>query len=52
MRTAIEGPEWQHGNLANADAAQNIGWNAGSSYLLPVSIIGPRIMRFGVKFDW
>ena len=39
-------------NLANADAAQNIGWNAGSSYLLPVSIIGPRIMRFGVKFDW
>ena len=39
-------------NIANSDAAQNIGWNAGSSYLLPVSIIGPRIMRFGAKFDW
>jgi outer membrane receptor protein involved in Fe transport len=39
-------------NLANSDAAQNITWNAGTAYLLPVSIIGPRIMRFGVKFDW
>jgi outer membrane receptor protein involved in Fe transport len=39
-------------NIANADAAQNIGWNVGASYLRPVTIIGPRIMRFGAKFDW
>ena len=39
-------------NIANSDAAQNIGWNSGTSYLRPVSIIGPRIARFGVKFDW
>ncbi len=25
---------------------------AAASYLRPVSIIGPRIMRFGTKFDW
>ena len=39
-------------NIANSDAAQNIGWNSGTSYLRPVSIIGPRIARFGLKFDW
>ncbi len=39
-------------NIANSDAAQNIGWNSGVSYLRPVSIIGPRIVRFGLKFDW
>jgi hypothetical protein len=39
-------------NLTNSDAAQNITWNSGSAYLQPVSIIGPTIMRFGVKFDW
>ena len=39
-------------NLTNADAAQNINWNSGSTYLLPVSIIGPTIMRVGAKFDW
>ncbi|MGE3888573.1 MAG: TonB-dependent receptor [Vicinamibacterales bacterium] len=39
-------------NLTNSDAAQNITWNSGSAFLRPVSIIGPTIMRFGVKFDW
>jgi hypothetical protein len=39
-------------NITNSNAAQNIGWNSGVSYLRPVSIIGPRIMRFGMKFDW
>ena len=39
-------------NIGNSSAAQNIGWNSGVSYLRPVSIIGPRIARFGVKFDW
>jgi hypothetical protein len=39
-------------NLTNSDAAQNITWSSGASYLRPVSIIGPTIMRFGMKFDW
>ena len=39
-------------NLTNSNAAQNINWNSGISYLRPVSIIGPTIMRFGAKFDW
>ena len=38
--------------MTNSDAAQNINWNSGSTYRVPVTIIGPRIMRFGVKFDW
>jgi hypothetical protein len=39
-------------NIGNSDAASNINWVSGSSYLLPSTIIGPRIMRFGVKYDW
>ena len=39
-------------NLTNSDAAQNINWGSGSTYRLPVTIIGPTIMRVGAKFDW
>lgn len=39
-------------NLTNSDAAQNITWNSGSAYLQPVSIIGPTIMRVGIKLDF
>jgi hypothetical protein len=39
-------------NITNSDAASNITWGSGSSFLLPSTIIGPRIMRFGVKYDW
>ncbi len=39
-------------NLTNADAAQNITWASGTTFLQPVSIVGPTIMRFGVKLDW
>jgi hypothetical protein len=39
-------------NITNSDAAQNITWNSGSAYRLPTSVIGPTIMRFGVKLDW
>jgi hypothetical protein len=38
-------------NITNSDAAQNITWNSGSAYRLPTSVIGPTIMRFGVKLD-
>jgi hypothetical protein len=39
-------------NLTNTDAAQNITWNSGSAFEQPISIVGPSIMRFGVKLDW
>ena len=39
-------------NIANSDAASNITWNSGAAFLRPSTIIGPRIMRFGVKYDW
>lgn len=39
-------------NITNSDAASNMAWGSGSSFLLPSTIIGPRIARFGVKYDW
>ena len=39
-------------NIGNSDAASNITWVSGTSFLLPSTIIGPRIARFGVKYDW
>jgi hypothetical protein len=39
-------------NLGNSDAASNIAWSSGGSYLLPSTIIGPRLLRVGVKYDW
>ena len=39
-------------NIGNSDAASNITWGSGSSFLLPSTIIGPRIARFGLKYDW
>jgi hypothetical protein len=39
-------------NITNSDAASNIQWGAGASFLLPSTIIGPRIARFGLKYDW
>ena len=39
-------------NLTNANPAANITWSSGSTFLQPVTIIAPRLARFGVKFDW
>ncbi|MGE0816049.1 MAG: TonB-dependent receptor [Vicinamibacterales bacterium] len=39
-------------NLTNSAAAQNITWSSGSAFEQPIAIIGPTIMRFGMKFDW
>ncbi|MBI4486010.1 MAG: hypothetical protein HY655_08375, partial [Acidobacteria bacterium] len=39
-------------NITNSNAASNINWGSGSTYLLPTTIIGPRILRIGAKFDW
>jgi len=39
-------------NLTNSNPASNITWSSGSTFLLPVTIVGPRLARFGMKFDW
>jgi hypothetical protein len=39
-------------NITNTNTAVNITWTSGSSYLLPSVIVAPRIVRFGMKFDW
>jgi hypothetical protein len=39
-------------NITNANTEQNINWSSGSTYLAPSTIIGPRIVRFGARFDW
>ena len=39
-------------NLTNANPGSNITWGSGSTFLLPVTIIAPRLARFGAKFDW
>ena len=39
-------------NLFNSNPEDFISWAAGASYLRPSSVIPPRIVRFGLKFDW
>jgi hypothetical protein len=39
-------------NLTNTNAEENLIWGSGSTHLQPTVIVGPRIARFGVKFDW
>ena len=39
-------------NLFNANPEDFISWGSGASYLRPSSVIPPRIVRFGLKFDW
>lgn len=39
-------------NLTNANPSANITWSSGSTFLLPVTIVPPRLARFGTKFDW
>jgi hypothetical protein len=39
-------------NAFNSDVAVNINWRSGASYQKATTVIGPRIAKFGVKFDW
>lgn len=39
-------------NMLNSNAEQNLSWSSGSSYLRPLNIIPPRILRLGAKFEW
>jgi hypothetical protein len=39
-------------NLTNANPIQNTSWSSGSSFLLPLAIVPPRVLRIGAKLDW
>ena len=39
-------------NVTNNNAEQNISVSSGASWLRPITIVSPRLMRVGVKFDW
>jgi hypothetical protein len=39
-------------NLFNANPVQNTSWSSGTSWLRPINIIPPRVLRIGAKFDF
>lgn len=39
-------------NLFNANPEQNTIWSSGTSFLRPVTIVPPRIVRIGTKLEW
>ena len=39
-------------NALNADTLVNINWRSGTSFEKATTVVGPRILKFGVKFDW
>jgi hypothetical protein len=39
-------------NTFNANTAVNINWRSGAAFEKATTVLGPRIAKFGVKFDW
>ena len=39
-------------NLMNSNTAVNINWRSGPAFEKATTVLGPRIAKFGVKFDW
>ena len=39
-------------NAMNSNTAVNIDWRSGTSFEKATTVLGPRIAKFGVKFDW
>lgn len=39
-------------NVLNNNAEQNISWATGESFLRPLAIVPPRILRIGLQLDW
>ncbi len=39
-------------NVLNSNTAVNTNWRGGSSFERATTVLGPRIAKFGVKFDW
>jgi hypothetical protein len=39
-------------NALNSNAEQNVNWASGTSFLRPLTIVPPRIVRIGARLDW
>ncbi|MEY4093777.1 MAG: hypothetical protein RLZZ53_976, partial [Acidobacteriota bacterium] len=39
-------------NAMNFNTAVNIDWRSGAGFEKATTVLGPRIAKFGVKFDW
>jgi hypothetical protein len=39
-------------NTFNSNTAVNISWGSGAAFEKAATVLGPRIAKFGVKFDW
>jgi hypothetical protein len=39
-------------NALNSNTAVNINWRSGAAFEKATTVLGPRIVKFGVKFDW
>ncbi|MDP3720245.1 MAG: TonB-dependent receptor [Acidobacteriota bacterium] len=39
-------------NVMNSNVAVNENWRSGASFEKATTVLGPRIAKFGVKFDW
>jgi hypothetical protein len=39
-------------NLLNTNAEQTVTTSSGASWLRPIAITGPRILRIGTRFEW
>jgi hypothetical protein len=39
-------------NMLNANTLVNINWRSGASFEKATTVVGPRIFKFGMKFDW
>ena len=39
-------------NITNNNAEQNITVSSGASWLRPLNIVSPRLLRVGLKVDW
>jgi hypothetical protein len=39
-------------NLMNANPEEAVSWTSGRSFLQPLNIVAPRIVRVGAKLQW
>jgi hypothetical protein len=39
-------------NTLNTNPEQNVNWETGASFLSPLIIVPPRIVRVGFRLEW
>jgi hypothetical protein len=39
-------------NILNANPAESVVWTSGASFVRPLAIVAPRIVRVGTKLEW